>query len=60
MTTDQLRDILISDVEEFYCSRSTYLMDYDLRYLDCLFEEFVVDGEEPDEWLFMNDMTNVS
>tara|TARA_Y100000592_G_scaffold63062_1_gene98355 strand:+ start:1711 stop:1905 length:195 start_codon:yes stop_codon:yes gene_type:complete len=56
--TEQRRDQLIQDLESFYCTRSIYLMDYDLKNLDCLFEEFVINGKEPEDWLFLNDMTN--
>jgi hypothetical protein len=26
---------------------------------DAIHSEFVVDGHEPDDWLFINDLTNV-
>jgi len=33
--------------------------DYSIDDADALHSEFVVDGEEPDDWLFINDLTNV-
>ena len=44
----------ISKCEEFYCERLTELVDR--KMIDeagAIFEEFVVEGEEPDDWFFI-------
>jgi pentatricopeptide repeat protein len=45
---------MIEDLEEFYCSRMSYLIDQE-RYDDAhsIFEEFVVNDEEPEEFLYI-------
>ncbi len=54
------RDLNIYLIEEFYCDRMEKLVDLE-RFDDshAIFEEFVVDGENPEKWFFMNDLTNV-
>lgn len=44
----------IYQIEEFYCNRMEYLVDAE-RFDDsyAIFEEFVLDGEEPEEYIFM-------
>ena len=48
----------IERVENYYCTRLTVLVDQK-QYDDsaALFEEFVVDGENPDGWFFMDEFT---
>lgn len=48
------RDHSIYLIEEFYCSKMESLVDEE-RFDDAhsIFEEFVVDSEEPLEWTFM-------
>lgn len=59
MTADT-RENLITYVEEYFCEQITDLLDRDLKDdADSFFKEFVVNGEEPEEWLFVNDLTNV-
>lgn len=50
----------IYQIEEFYCNRMEYLVELE-QFNDAhsIFEEFVVDGEEPGEWIFIDDLTNV-
>jgi hypothetical protein len=50
----------IYQVEEYYCQRMETLVDEE-RFDDsnAIFEEFVVNGEEPDEWIFMNYLEDV-
>ena len=45
----------IYQIEEFYCNRMEYLVGLE-QFNDAhsIFEEFVVDGEEPEEYLFMS------
>tara|TARA_Y100000022_G_scaffold164800_1_gene148922 strand:- start:949 stop:1104 length:156 start_codon:yes stop_codon:yes gene_type:complete len=47
------------EIEEFYMRRLNVLVE-DNRFndADCIFEEFVIDGHEPDEYLFVPDMTD--
>lgn len=44
----------IYQIEEFYCNRMEYLVDAE-RFDDshAIFEEFVVNGEEPEEYVFI-------
>jgi len=47
-------DKAICELEEYYCSRMDYLVERDkFDYAHSIFEEFVVDGEEPEEYLFV-------
>lgn len=52
--TDTEKQWSIYQIEEFYCSRMEYLVDRE-KFDDShsIFEEFVIDGEEPEEYLFM-------
>jgi hypothetical protein len=45
---------VIEQMEEFYCERMTRLID-DERYDDAhaIYEEFVVNDEEPEEFLYI-------
>ena len=47
-------DMAIHELEEYYCSRMDYLVDKEqFDNAHSIFEEFVVDGEEPEEYLFI-------
>jgi hypothetical protein len=52
--TQAERNWNIYQIEEFYCNRMGLLVDEE-RFDDsnAIFEEFVVDGEEPEEYVFM-------
>jgi hypothetical protein len=52
--TQAERNWSIYQIEEFYCKRMEYLVDVE-RFDDsnAIFEEFVVEGEEPEEYVFM-------
>jgi hypothetical protein len=54
------RDIIITTIENFYCDRMTELVNEE-RFDDsnAIFEEFVVNEEEPVEWLFLEDISDV-
>jgi hypothetical protein len=54
------RDNTITAIEEFYCDRMTELVDEE-RFDDsnAIFEEFIVNEEEPVEWLFLEDISDV-
>ena len=48
------RNWSIYQIEEFYCNRMEYLVDNEMfDDSHSIFEEFVVDGEEPEEYIFM-------
>jgi hypothetical protein len=51
--TEEDRKWNIYQIEEFYCSRMEYLVDLE-RFDDshAIFEEFVVNGNEPEEYYF--------
>jgi hypothetical protein len=51
---DQKKEETITQIENFYCQRLTELVD--LKMYDdahAIFEEFAVDDENPDDWLFL-------
>lgn len=52
--TDTEKQWSIYQIEEFYCNRMEYLVDNE-KFDDahCIFEEFVVNDEEPEEYMFM-------
>jgi hypothetical protein len=52
--TQAERNWNIYQIEEYYCNRMEYLVDND-RFDDshAIFEEFVIDGVEPEEYIFM-------
>jgi hypothetical protein len=56
----QQRDHTIYLIEEFYCNQMSLLVE-DERFddADAIFNEFVVDSEEPTEWIFMNYLEDV-
>lgn len=58
LSTDKKYSIYM--IEENYCNRLEVLVDEE-RFDDAhsLFEEFVVDSEEPQEWLFIPYFKNV-
>jgi hypothetical protein len=52
--TQSERNWNIYQIEEFYCKRMEYLVDKEqFDDSNAIFEEFVVDGEEPEEYVFM-------
>lgn len=53
------RQILV-EIEDHWNHQMCYLVDKD-RYddADALYLEFVVDGEEPEDWLFLEDLDAV-
>jgi len=49
----------IGVVEDYYIARMDELVEQELfDDSNALFEEFVID-DEPNEWIFLNDLTNV-
>ena len=51
---DQKKEETITQIENFYCQRLTELVD--LKMYDdahAIYEEFAVDAENPDDWLFL-------
>jgi hypothetical protein len=54
MTEEERRNWNIYHIEEFYCNRMEHLVDQE-QFDDAhsIFEEFVVDGKEPEEYIFM-------
>lgn len=54
------QEIIISKLEEHWCTRMTILVDENRHDdADSLFLEYVVDGQEPDDWLFMTYHSNI-
>ena len=54
------KDYSIYLIEEFYCSRMEELVNEE-RFDDsnAIFEEFVVNYEEPEEWMFLEYIADV-
>ena len=60
MKQDLILEQCVQNVEEFFMDRVTELVgDCNIDDADALHEEFVVDGAEPDDWLFIGDLTDV-
>jgi hypothetical protein len=59
--TEEDRKWNIYQLEEYYCNRMEYLVDVE-RFDDshAIFEEFVVNGEEPEEYFFLQFHENIS
>ena len=54
------KELNIYVIEDFYIERMSELVDEE-RFDDshAIYTEFVLDSEEPDEWMFIKDLTNV-
>jgi hypothetical protein len=57
---DSDRKYSIYLVEEYYCNRMEQLVDEE-KFDDsnAIFEEFVINDEEPDEWIFLDYIKDV-
>lgn len=54
---DTLRDEIVSLLDAYWSERMTVLVDENrISDADALFSEYVIDGEEPEEWLFMEEV----
>tara|TARA_B100000925_G_C21573695_1_gene288968 strand:- start:135 stop:329 length:195 start_codon:yes stop_codon:yes gene_type:complete len=52
--SNQRKEQVITHIENFYCDRLTELVDQKkINEAHAVFEEFVVDTEEPCEWFFI-------
>lgn len=53
--TQEEREWTIYQIEEFYCNRMEHLVELE-QFDDAhsIFEEFVVDGQEPEGYVFMS------
>lgn len=55
-----VHELCVRNVEDYFMDRVTDLVgEMSIADADALHEEFVVDGIEPDDWLFVNDLTDV-
>lgn len=53
------RDIIIYFLEEYYITQMEKLVENEqFDESNALFEEFVVDGKEPTEWVFLKNIIN--
>lgn len=60
MKESVMHESCIENVEDFFMERIMHLVDKtQIEDADAIHSEFVVDGIEPDDWLFINDLTNV-
>lgn len=59
MKSALVHEMCIKNVEEFFMDRVTELVD-DSQWenADAIHEEFMVEDESTEEWLFVNDMTH--
>jgi hypothetical protein len=54
------REEIITDIEQFYCERLSYLVDSNrIEDSDSLYSEFVIDEKEPEDWIFMESIIDV-
>ncbi len=55
-----VHELCVRNVEDYFMDRVTDLVgEMSIADADALHEEFVVDGIEPEDWLFVNDLTDV-
>lgn len=55
-----VHELCVRNVEDYFMDRVTDLVgEGNIDYADAIHEEFVVDGIEPEDWLFTSDLTNV-
>jgi len=60
MKEDIMHEDCIENIEDYFMERISQLVeDTEIDYADAIHAEFVVDGVEPNDWLFINDLTNV-
>lgn len=60
MKENVMHESCIENVEDFFMERIMHLVDKtQIENADAIHAEFVVDGIEPNDWLFINDLTNV-
>lgn len=60
MKQEVVHELCVRNVEEYFMDRVTDLVgECNIDDADALHEEFVVDGVEPEDWLFASDLTNV-
>ena len=60
MTQNQMHEACVEHVEDYFMDRISQLVDdVQLEYADAIHAEFVIDGCEPQDWLFVNDLTDV-
>lgn len=54
MIDDLYRKKIVAQVELHIAERcEKFLEENDYDNVDCLFKEFVINGEEPNEWMFL-------
>lgn len=60
MKENVMHESCIENVEDFFMERIMHLVDKtQIENADAIHAEFVVDCIEPNDWLFINDLTNV-
>lgn len=60
MKESVMHESCIENVEDYFMDRLCHLVDKtQIDDADAIHAEFVVDGAEPEDWLFINDLTNV-
>jgi len=58
--TQTEKDLVIYEIEEFYCNRMEYLVNLE-EFDDAhsIFQEFIVDGKEQEEYFFLSYHKNI-
>jgi hypothetical protein len=57
---DEMKEHVLIEVEAFWTQRMCELVTDDrLDDSDALYLEYCIDGKEPSDWLFMNDLCDV-
>lgn len=55
--TDKMRETIIIELDAYWSNRMTELVDEDrIEDADALYYEYVVDGEQPHHWIFIDEI----
>ena len=55
MNKNCIKESILDEIDAYWANRMTELVDQDrISDADALFSEYIVDGEEPSNWLFMD------
>lgn len=56
---NQLHEECIVNVDSYFIDRMMYLSHQNkLKNADAIYEEFIINGHECDQWLFLEDLTD--
>lgn len=57
MNKNAIKSSILDELDAYWSKRMTELVDQDrISDADALFSEYIIDGEEPDKWLFIENI----